>query len=741
MVRRMAAACFLGSLIAACTPAVHAQAKAVVAIFGEDARTAAYVPFDRVFQKSIVEPRAGKLQYYQEYLDNARFPGPEPERATAEYLRTRYAGKQVDLLLAVDPAALQFLLKYRATTFPGVPVVVVGLRTATLARFQLPDDFLAVGLDRDPILTIGMALRLRPNARELVGMTGTTDLDKRWAAAIQATPLPPNVRFRSLTGLPISTIERELASLGPDAIVVTGGSFRRDGAGQAFAGAPDILERLNAVTTAPIFTLYDTGIGKGAVASFSISQEAIAGLGADIANQLLDGTPVAKVVRPAPPAPVPVADWRELRRWGIDEALLPRGTDVRFREPGFWEQYRYHAIAVGALVLLETALVAGLMVQRRQRRKVEEELRQSEQTMQLAANAAQIVLWNWDIERDVIWRSESALEIGRALAQPEQSLAGLIGIIHPEDRESFHRAVDRALQGDGIFESEYRVPGAEGAERWFTSRGRVERVGGVPRRLRGVTLDVTRRKAAELDAQHRRNELAHLSRVTMLGELSGSVAHELNQPLMSILSNAQAARMFIGREPVDLGEIGEILDDIISDDKRAGEIIWSMRRMLKKEEVTHGLVQVNEVVQEVLRLMRGDLVNRGVSVDLALAADAPLIRGDRMQLQQVLLNLILNACDAMASNPKEERILAVATDSGERGVRVSVADRGEGIPPASLEGIFTPFFTTKKNGLGLGLSVCSSIIASHGGELRAANNAGRGATFTFVLKAEAAVFA
>jgi len=355
--------------------------------------------------------------------------------------------------------------------------------------------------------------------------------------------------------------------------------------------------------------------------------------------------------------------------------------------------------------------------------------------MQLAANAAQLVMWNWDIARDRIAMAEGHQHPAGTIPSGERDLARFLSVIHEDDRDAVHRAIERAVAGEGRYESEYRVVGGDGVTRWFAGRGSVEYENAAPRWLHGITLDVTRRKAAEVDAQRQRNDLAHLSRVTVLGELSSSVAHELNQPLMAILSNAQAARMFINRDPVDLVEIAAILDDIVENDKRAGEIIWGMRKMLKKEEPVHETLSVNDLVQEVLRLMRGDLVNRGVSVETGLADGAPTVWGDRMQLQQVLVNLIVNACDAMTGIPKAERVLGVRTELADGNVRVTVTDRGTGIPPESMAGIFAPFFTTKKQGLGLGLSVCTSIITSHGGELRAANNADCGATFAFQLNA------
>jgi C4-dicarboxylate-specific signal transduction histidine kinase len=254
--------------------------------------------------------------------------------------------------------------------------------------------------------------------------------------------------------------------------------------------------------------------------------------------------------------------------------------------------------------------------------------------------------------------------------------------------------------------------------------------------MMGATIDITARKQAELEVQQQRGELAHLSRVTMLGELSGSLAHELNQPLTAILSNAQAAQRFLAHDNADLNEVRDILADIVAEDKRAGEVIRRLRLLLKKGEVQHQPFNLNEVVREVLKLVRSDFVNQGVAAQADLAPALPEVNADRVQLQQVLLNLVMNACDAMAGGPVGDHKLIIRTElAGSEGIRVSVADRGVGLAPDNLEKVFEPFFTTKVQGMGLGLSVCRTIITAHGGKLWAANNPERGATFHFTLPA------
>jgi C4-dicarboxylate-specific signal transduction histidine kinase len=248
-------------------------------------------------------------------------------------------------------------------------------------------------------------------------------------------------------------------------------------------------------------------------------------------------------------------------------------------------------------------------------------------------------------------------------------------------------------------------------------------------------IDISERKQAELEAARQRNEMAHLSRVTTLGELSGSLAHELNLPLGAILSNAQAAQRMLANGKTDLAELREILNEIVSEDKHAGEVVHRLRLWLQKGEVQQHSLSINKVVRDVLNLIRTDLINQNVIVTIQLARNLPAVIGDSVQLQQVLVNLVVNACDAMAECDARERRLLIRTrvDGSGSAVIVSVIDMGGGVPEEKLEQIFEPFFTTKEKGMGLGLSVCRSIITAHHGKLWATNNADGGATFNFTV--------
>jgi signal transduction histidine kinase len=245
-------------------------------------------------------------------------------------------------------------------------------------------------------------------------------------------------------------------------------------------------------------------------------------------------------------------------------------------------------------------------------------------------------------------------------------------------------------------------------------------------------MELQRQRGEEREVQEYRRELAHLARVSALGALSGALAHELKQPLAAILANAQCARRLLARAHPKLVDIGEILSDISQEVVRANDVIQRTTALVRNQEILKQQLDINDIVRNVLDLTRRELSERGVSVNATLSPGLPAVLGDRVQLEQVLLNLVLNACDAMTAVPSEERQLVVATIAREREVQLSVTDRGPGIPADSIDRVFQPFFTSKQNGLGLGLAISRSIVASHGGRLWAVNNPSRGATFHMV---------
>jgi signal transduction histidine kinase len=301
------------------------------------------------------------------------------------------------------------------------------------------------------------------------------------------------------------------------------------------------------------------------------------------------------------------------------------------------------------------------------------------------------------------------------------------------DAEAVLRGLVNVLENAApTFSIEYRILRAAG-ERWF------ELLAEPLRRAEGgavITLvDVTDRKRAELEAGRLRDELTHVARVSTLGELAASLAHELNQPLTAILSNVQAAQIILSRPSPDLDEVREILAEVVDDDERAGQVIKRLRALYQKGPGERVPLDVNDLVREVVRLLRHDVLLRGAALRMELGAGLPMVEGDRIQLQQVVLNLLLNGLDAMGEQPNGERRLSIRSGLEGRNLRIEVADTGRGVSEADRERLFQPFYTTKAAGMGMGLAISRSIVEAHGGDLTLASPPGAGAVFHVTIPA------
>jgi|GEM_PF-1039376 len=365
----------------------------------------------------------------------------------------------------------------------------------------------------------------------------------------------------------------------------------------------------------------------------------------------------------------------------------------------------------------------------------EADLLESEQRLTLAADAASLGIWIRDLVRDEFWASDHWRTLFGFTPSQRLDATSVLQRVYPEDLPAANQTIGPSLLGAGGHESAFRIELPDGRLRWISSHGRVEFDScGNPVLIRGVSLDITARKQAELEVEQKRKEVMYLSRVAILGELSGALAHELNQPLTAILSNAQAAQRFLAQDSIDFNELRDILQDVVDEDKRAGEVIRRLRLLFAKGETLRQSVDVNELVSEGLGILRNDLINHGVTLRTDLAPDVPVVNTDRVQLQQVLINLVMNACDAMEPLAASDRLIVVRTAvAADESVRVSVIDQGCGIPFGGLEKIFEPFYTTKERGMGLGLSICRNIVTANGGRLWGENNLDRGASFHFSL--------
>lgn len=310
---------------------------------------------------------------------------------------------------------------------------------------------------------------------------------------------------------------------------------------------------------------------------------------------------------------------------------------------------------------------------------------------------------------------------------------GWADAVHPDDRQRVAAVWSQAVATRAHYDVEYRLRRHDGQYRWLSVRGVPVLAGDTVREWVGACTDITERKTAEEEMRRIREELGHVDRVARLGELTASLAHELNQPLAAILSNAQAARRFLASDAPDLDQFREILDDIIQDDKRAGSVIHRLRLMLQKEKPEPETFQINDAIREVVQLLHSEAVGRNAALAVDLAAGLPAVRAGRVEVQQVMVNLLLNALDAVKDVPPDRREILVRTRPDQDTVVVAVRDHGCGLPVADFNSIFEPFFTTKPTGLGMGLVICRRMLETHGGRIWAANNDDMGATVAFCL--------
>jgi two-component system, LuxR family, sensor kinase FixL len=365
----------------------------------------------------------------------------------------------------------------------------------------------------------------------------------------------------------------------------------------------------------------------------------------------------------------------------------------------------------------------------------DEALRESEERMRLAADAANLGIWEWDLGNNEVWATSARRALLGWPVSGKVTFDDFISQVHPEDRNRIREIIDHAIHEGKDFDSEYRLILPDGIVRWMTTQGSVHFDGnGRPVRILGISIDITARKQAEIEAKQRREELSHLSRVALIGEMSASIAHELNQPLAGIASNASAGQRFINRGKIDPQEIRDLLADISADARRASDVVRQIRGMIRKEQAPRQRINLNGIVMNVAHMVGPDALLHSCELKTSLDERLPTVEGDPVQMQQVLVNLIMNAFDAMREIPMSRRKVEITTEqNGDGTVRTSVRDYGIGISPETSERMFEQFFTTKTEGLGMGLAIVRSIVESHGGKIEAENLEGGGARFCFIL--------
>ena len=699
-------------------------------------------PFNAVaaaFRTTLTRELAEPVDVDEAPFDTARFAEPKQEAPFVDFLQNRYVGRKLDLVVPINFPALSFAVRHRKRLFPETPMLITATDQRRIRPEFLTTNTAVVPYDVNVPRIVEAILQVLPDTKNIVVVLGNSPLEKFWLGEFRQEfqRFTDRVSFTWFNDLSFEEMKRQAAAL-PAHSAIFYCFVTRDAVGVPYADDA-ALKSLSAIANAPIFPVFESQFGQGIVGGRLLPDKSLGVEAARVALRILRGeVPSSIATKPLGISP-PVYDWRELRRWGISESRLPPGSIVQFRQPTVWEHYRWYIIAALIIIVVQGALIVGLLLQRARRRRAEAELRENQEFMELSTSAGELGLWVRDLERGDLWanlRLRSLFGFGQNdVLQFDDVLAR----IHPDDRSQVVSLVQHAQENGLPFETEFRVL-RNGTERWIAAKG--QSVGnGTGRALRrmGALTDITTRKNAELDAQRHRDELAHVGRVSMMGQLASALAHELNQPLGAILRNTEAAELFLQASPPDLQEVCAILADIRKDNQRAGAVIDRMRALLKRRESQWSELDLNAVTEEVAGLLRFDAEARLVKLTLELSRSVPGVRGDRVQLQQVLLNLILNAMDATNGCEAGRRCVAVCVRPREEEVEVAVSDSGHGIPAENLKRLFEPFFTTKPTGMGLGLAISRTIIEAHGGRLWAENNPEGGATFRFTLPLDGSV--
>ena len=689
-------------------------------------------------RKRLLERAPQKVEIDADFLDLVRVTDPEHESLTAAFLGKKYSRTPPDVIMTLGSSALPFVIKHRGEIAPKVPVVFTSVSPQTYAALRLPFDVTGIITEFNLDKTLALAEGLQPDARRLFVIAGSGDTDRRWHPVARQIieNRPRKFETTYLFELPYEEIVVQLKAAPRDAIVIILTIFA-DSEGKTFIPA-EAATALSAISPAPVYAPYDTFLGNGTVGGFVETFESIGAAATDLILEIISGKDPATLPPRTNPGQAYRVDHKAMQRWGLSESKLPPDTAVLFKDPSIWDQHRNVALALLFIFALQTAFVGALLIQRRMRKHAEALLKESDERMTFAAAAANIGLWQQDRKTDDFWATEHCRTLFGLANDVPLTRDALLAAVHPEDREIASAALRKALKTEQTAVNDVRVLLSDDQARWIRLRARSFPDGhGESNLLGGLFVDVTDQKSAESDAALQRQEVAHLMRVSVLGELSGSIAHEINQPLTAILSNAQAALNLLAQNSPDLAEIRDALQDIVHEDNRAGEVIRRLRNLMKKGERKFEYVDTNELVNSTIALLNSELISRGIVVKADLAGDLPVTSGDPVQLQQVLLNLMMNAMDAMASTPIAQRLILICTRTTQTGsVEILVKDRGPGIRSVEKHRLFEPFYTTKDHGLGLGLTICSTIVQAHGGNLSLSDNDDGGTTASVSLPAQ-----
>ena len=688
---------------------------------------AEYLPANSLLELGIHETLRSRpdllIDYFAEYLESDVFPQEEASRAFDDYIRGKYQGR-IDLVITTTPRGLRFAFDHRAGLFPNAPIVFATFDVPADNQRRMGAGAAGIRLGANHLETLRLALALHPSTERVFFVANGVDHARtEWFNS----QLPNVDRRVATTFIQDGTVSRLLTTIKdvpPPRSLIIYQFFQQDTPGQRM-NPEEVAPLVAAEARVPVYATNESYIGSGVIGGVMRDSRKLGTRLGAVAVRILAGTRAQDVPIEDMPV-VAIFDWRAMQRFGISESRLPAGSDIRFRGPSLWRDYRRETLAALGILVLQLVMIGALLYQRHARQRAEVELTAivegSDDAIVSKDLSSTIKSWNRGAERIFGYTAQEM--IGRS-----------IRTIIPDDRWSEEEEVLRKIRrGDNVSHFETRRRRKDGSEVHVSlTISPIYSKAGVVVGASKIARDISDRKRAELESQRNLALAATANRRVTMTTLTGSIAHELGQPLNGILHNAQAGEMLIASQRATPEKLREILADIRAADLRATQIIERHRTMLRSGQLDKKAIDIHAVVRDSVALVADSIRSKQIQVDVELPPGPCFVVGDSVLLQQVVVNLMMNAMDAVAETPAERRCITVQNRITSGNVELSVRDAGTGLPTSVDGNLFEPFVTTKTNGMGIGLTIAHTIVEAHGGRIAARNNPEGGATFTVSL--------
>jgi PAS domain S-box-containing protein len=789
------------------------------------------------------------VAFFSEYLESDRFPDEAAALALRDYIRTKYRGLRIDVVLAQSNPALQFVLRHRDELFPGAPVVFTGVAVPGL-NGQSPVAAVT-GIISGPGFreTLALALRMQPQTERVFVVAESPGSPLREIVRAELDDFAQSGKLTFITDASVPRMIAAVEAIPPKSVIL----FVRHS--QEAPGNPlrptDVARLVAQASPVPVYGITDEVLGSGVVGGVMYTIRSVGTRMGEITAQLLNGARVEDI-RIERAKHVSMFDWRQLQRWNIPESRVPVGSVILFKPPSFFEQH-WEYVAGGLIIFIaQFALIGSLLVQSVRRRRAEQATRNSEERYRSVVDTQSDLICRflpdstltfvndaycrfWDktrqellghkfvelipessrhlvlervsrlqtgidshehevvladgtigwhhwinhaildergrvielqgVGRDITDRKRAQQEVGqlearnrailgaipdlmflltkdgiyvdyyapdesRLLLEPAQFLGRhMHDVLPPASAAAFDDGFARLATGETPVILEYGLEMPDG-ERQYEAR----MVSCSGDQVLAVVRDMTERKRAEHVLHETQSELARVSRLTALGEFAASIAHEVRQPLTSITINAKTCLRWLSSAAPDLAELRAALVDVVDAGQRADDVITRNRELFNDHTVQKVPIDLNDVIRDVTVLVRQRVQVSRIMLMTYVDGPLPPVNADRVELQQVLLNLISNSIDAMEGTDAGSKQIAIsASVAGDGMVKVAVSDTGVGLKGVDMRRMFTISYTTKPRGTGVGLSISRAIVEAHGGQLWAEQNNGAGATFFFTL--------